>query len=110
MEHLEEVERSKLKQYLRVAAYADHYRWWPPKIFTIATVLILIMVHIHHSILISSQPPPLPLGPLCSPLILHPGKRKEAWRFLTYSLVPCLIYVTDDVCVIIFVKSAHFTF
>ena len=25
-EHLEEVQSSKFKQYLRVAAYADHYR------------------------------------------------------------------------------------
>ena len=87
VEHLEEVERSKFKQYLRVAAYADHLRWWPPKIFTMATVLLLTGVHIHHSVLLTSQPPPLPLGPLCSPLILHPGKRQEAWRFLTYSLV-----------------------
>ena len=59
-EHLEEVERSKFKQYLRVAAYADHYRWWPPPLFTIATVLILTVVHIHHSVLLASQPPPLP--------------------------------------------------
>lgn len=86
-EHLEEVERSKFKQYLRVAAYADHYRWWPPPIFTIATVLTLTGVHIHHSLLLASQPLPLPAGPLCSPFILHPGKRYQAWRFFTYSLV-----------------------
>ena len=87
MEHLEEVQRSRFKQYLRVAAYADQYRWWPPKIFTLATVLVLTGVHIHHSVLLASQPLPLPLGPLCSPLIFHPGKRQESWRFFTYSLV-----------------------
>ena len=86
-EHLEEVQSSKFKQYLRVAAYADHYRWWPPPFFTIATVLTLTGVHIHHSVLLASQPLPLPAGPLCSPFILHPGKRYQAWRFFTYSLV-----------------------
>ena len=70
-----------------MAAYADHYRWWPPPLFTITIVLVLIAVHVHHSVLLASSPLPLPTGPLCSPLILHPGKRSQAWRFLTYSLV-----------------------
>jgi len=85
--HLEEVHSSRLKQYLRVAAYADHYTWWPPPLFTVLTTVLLVSVHIHHSLLLNSVDEPLPPGPMCSPFILHPGKRVQAWRFFTYSFV-----------------------
>jgi len=49
-EHFEKIEKSRLLQYLRVAAFADHYRWSPPPMFSIGLTLVLIGVFIHQTL------------------------------------------------------------
>ena len=45
---LERVQKSALLRYLRVAAYAEEYRWWPPPVFTLVTILATVSIYLYH--------------------------------------------------------------
>ena len=79
--HLEELEARPLLRYLRVAAYADHYRWWPPPLFSLLLCLVLLAVFLHQALLLGTT-----AYPACSPLALHPAYSHQPWRLVTYGL------------------------
>merc|ERR1719244_646384 len=82
---LEKIQRNNFLKYLRVAAYADEYRWWPPPFFILLLTTVQISIFVYHSLGVHvtwSGPPPI-----CSVLVYNPGKRYQAWRFFTYSFV-----------------------
>ena len=82
---LELQKSSRLLTFLRVAAFADHYRWWPPPAFTLGLTIALIAVFVHQTVEQDSAGVALSY-PKCSPLTLHPMYHHEPWRLLTYSL------------------------
>jgi len=87
---LEKIQRNNLLKYMRVAAYADEYRWWPPPVFIILLTITQISVYIYHSVYFTSLGVPITWtgpSPFCSVLIYNPEKRQEFWRFFTYSFV-----------------------
>ena len=87
---LEKIQRNTFLKYMRVAAYADEYRWWPPPFFIILLTIVQIAIYIYHCIYFSNLGVPITWtgpSPFCSVLIYNPGKRYQIWRFFTYSLV-----------------------
>ena len=87
-------QQSLLHQYLRVAAYAEEYTFCPPPWFIIGVTLIQTSVYVYHvyhylthpdhegEMITWSGP-----KPTCSVLIFDPGRRHEAWRYISYSCV-----------------------
>ena len=79
------------KKHMETAAYAVECRTWPPPLFLAlvsAAQLAMFCYHVHHlaaahGLAMFWTGP----APLCSPWILHPEKRGQAWRFLSYALV-----------------------
>lgn len=87
---LEKLNKNKFHQYLRVAAYADTYRWWPPPFFILSATILELSVYLYHVYFFSDNNVAVTWAgptPFCSYLIYNPTKRWEAWRFLTYCLV-----------------------
>jgi len=77
-----------LKQVLLMFAYAEEFRWWPPKPFSTIMFLVhlSIFIHLYVSTASSSYNNKDPI-PECSVLILNPYKPYQAWRYFSYSLV-----------------------
>ena len=80
-----------LFQYLKTAAFAEVYKWWPPPLFLLTLSLVQLAFFIIHAVHLS-QEHGLEISwgepaPRCSMLIYNPYRRWEAWRFLSYSLV-----------------------
>merc|ERR1719312_1242407 len=44
----EKIQRHNILKYMRVAAYADEYRWWPPPIFIPLLTLVQLIIYIYH--------------------------------------------------------------
>eukprot|EP00092_Neocalanus_flemingeri_P000928 GFUD01000987.1.p1 GENE.GFUD01000987.1~~GFUD01000987.1.p1 ORF type:complete len:434 (-),score=96.97 GFUD01000987.1:48-1175(-) len=87
---LEKIQRNNLLKYMRVAAYADEYRWWPPPFFIILLTLVQITIYIYHCVYFTELGVPITWtgpSPFCSVLIYNPQKRQQFWRFFTYSFV-----------------------
>jgi len=87
---LEKIQRNNFLKYLRVAAYADEYRWWPPPFFILLLTTFQISIFVYHYTYFTSLGVPVTWSgppPICSILVYNPGKRYQAWRFFTYSFV-----------------------
>ena len=87
---LERIQRNNFLKYMRIAAYADEYSWWPPPFVILTLSIIQISVFVYHCVYFTEHGVPITWNgpsPFCSNLIYDPGKRHEAWRFFTYSLV-----------------------
>ena len=79
-EELENIHKNNFQKYLRVAAYAEEYKWWPPPIFTILTIAMNISIyiyHVHHFMSIGEAITWSEPVPLCSTLIFNSEKRYE---------------------------------
>jgi len=84
-----EVER--LLAALTRTAFAEVYRLCPPPVFLLTLSLLQLViftvqaVHLHdaHHLPITWHDP----APVCSALIFNPYRRREVWRFISYSLV-----------------------
>ena len=84
-------ELTKLINSLRIAAFAEVYKCWPPPMFLLSLTLIqtfLFVIHahhlsVHHGLDITWSEP----APQCSMLIYNPYRRWEVWRFISYALV-----------------------
>jgi len=85
-QHLERIEKSPLLRYLRVAAFADQYRWSPPPLFSICLSILLLLVFTHQTVKQSVDGGEVLAYPVCSPLAIHPLYARQPWRLLTYSL------------------------
>jgi len=86
----ERIQRNSILKYMRVAAYADEYRWWPPPIFIPILTLAQVIIFTYHCIYFTSHGVPITWtgpSPFCSALIYNPAKRFQIWRFFTYSFV-----------------------
>jgi len=87
---LEKIQKNNLLKYMRIAAYSEEYRWWPPPCFTLSCSVLMISLFIYHTVQFHkegvsvtwSEPPPY-----CSVLIFNPSRKYEIWRYVTYSLV-----------------------
>ncbi len=88
-------QQSLLRQYLRVAAYAEEYSCWPPPVFVPTITLLQLLVYLYHVVHFTTYPEHAGLSPItwsgpepvCSRLIFDPGRRREAWRYISYCLV-----------------------
>lgn len=80
-----------LLNYLKTAAFAEEYRWWPLPLFLLLLssfqlgIFIMHVVHLikEHGLSITWSEP----APRCSMFIYNPYRRWEVWRYLSYSLV-----------------------
>jgi len=87
---LEKIEKNNLLKYMRIAAYAEEYRWWPPPFFTLTCSVLMISIFLFHTVTFHQADVSVSWSgpaPLCSPLIFDPQQRIQVWRFFTYSLV-----------------------
>ena len=106
---LERIQQSKLLQFMRVAAYAEEYSWWPPPLFTLSLILFNVAIYISHVVHFVRQGREIDARgpvPLCSVLIFNSDLRHEvsvtlnldrchlsiyffvkAWRYIGYSFV-----------------------
>ncbi len=87
-------QRGLLREYLKVAAYADRYSWWPPPIFIPAVTALQVAVYIYHVVHFVTHPDHTDVKitwtgpePICSSLVYNPSRRRQAWRFISYCLV-----------------------
>ena len=79
---LERIQQSRLLQFMRVAAYAEEYSWWPPPLFTLSLILINVAIYISHVIHFVQQGREIDSRgpvPLCSVLIFNSDLRHEVW-------------------------------
>ncbi|XP_023342286.1 rhomboid-related protein 2 [Eurytemora carolleeae] len=76
---LEDIQRSYLLTYLRVAAYAEEYRWWPPPVFILVVSVLQIILFVYTFQFQGDQ--------VFHLLKLQPSKRYEVWRWVSYSLL-----------------------
>ena len=79
---LERVQKSALLRYLRVAAYAEEYRWWPPPVFTLVTILATVSIYLYHVATFLQQGLAISWSgpvPLCSLLIFNSDLRHQVW-------------------------------
>lgn len=104
---LEKIERNNLFKYMRIAAYAEEYRWWPPPMWTLITILLNVGIYVYHVIFFIGEGEEITISgpvPLCSALIFNSEYRYQAWRYITYSFVHGgLDHVLINMCLLILV-------
>ena len=84
---LEKIQKSRLLQFMRVAAYAEEYSWWPPPLFTLSLILVNVAIYISHVIHFVQQGREIDSRgpvPLCSVLIFNSDLRHEVWGFYIF--------------------------
>ena len=94
---LERIQQSRLLQFMRVAAYAEEYSWWPPPLFTLSLILANVAIYISHVIHFVQQGREInsrgPI-PLCSVLIFNSDLRHEVWGISIY--IPYTSFIDLD--------------
>ena len=99
---LERIQQSRLLQFMRVAAYAEEYSWWPPPLFTLSLILANLAIYISHVIHFVQQGREIDSRgpvPLCSVLIFNSDLRHEVCGIYPF------MYVPYSLILIIFVKA-----
>jgi len=87
---LEKIQNNKFLKYMRIAAYADEYRWWPPPFFTLLLIIINISIYCYHVNYFLGKGRKITWTrpvPLCSVLIFNSEVNYEVWRYFSYSFV-----------------------
>jgi len=104
---LEKIQQNNFLKYMRIAAYADEYRWWPPPWFTLMLIFLNIFIYIYHVIHFLGNGEIITWSgpiPLCSVLIFNSEVNYQAWRYFTYSFVHAgLEHILVNMCLLILV-------
>ena len=92
-----------------MAAYAEEYRWWPPPVFTLVTILATVSIYLYHVATFLQQGLAISWSgpvPLCSLLIFNSDLRHQAWRYFSYSLVHAGVeHILVNMCLMVLVRS-----
>ena len=77
---LEKIQQNNFHKYLRIAAYAEEYKWWPPPCFTLLLTLVNVSVYVYHVTVLSAHGQQVSWSgpvPLCSLFIFNPDLRYQ---------------------------------
>ena len=89
-EKLKIINKNKWMKYARCIVFTEEYKWWPPPFFIPTVTIIQFCIYIYHLFYYHYLGHPITWEdpyPYASYLTYESHKRKEVWRFYTYSLV-----------------------